>query len=666
MFGRRKRQYLISLAAASLSILSYSCRSRSELIESKLNAADARANPDSPFDFFSPTSWIPFANNQIMSQPLSGGFNIFQLDLADFGQIGGAFGISIRRQDEGVFLRTERWRAGVDIGPGALIQDAANASVPVAIRIAAGREVTYSRSFHSKREAILARAVNFTDLPLDADHALKMRVGDFVSIPSNMGITVGLEPTSTARAFAISAGVGAFWAGEFRINVYRQDEGFTRVKVLPSAARGIGAQAGVGARLDMFGYSPGKLINYDRQAERFFGLDFLNWSRNRVLAGERYAFDYVFNLNDASARVAFNAIMRNTLRLKSNFQSMSIFRGRVSADIVVADLTPAEYLSQLDQNRPAAARRVSRVFSGNDFYKEDSSAGKFGTKVFRFNHSKSLTSSKMHLDEGGDESYLTGLMLRSSYGQSSWISPLRENQTVLAEAVFASDPSFSQQIPRDVRFEFSFSQNDLKDQELGAIRDAQMVLLGSLYKSLGLNSPQAISGSQSHFASVTRFAIHPDMIDQLRNQVRRDANQAHGKTNQVISNVISRFRQSRGQIEFFREVTGAIARGEFRDLNAELGTPFLDLTMSLEHMSTADYLGEVFRLMSRSAAAELIVGGFLCDLSRAWQSPVYASVEESARGVETFNRSYGNDISAAYGERLERATFNLTHMGYEN
>jgi hypothetical protein len=650
------------------------CRPRSEVKPALLSAADATANPDSPFELFAPRTWMPFASDQIMSQPSRAKFDLFQLNMSDFSQINGAFGAAIERQPNGVVLRSERWRLGVDVGPGALIQSAANAAIPLAIRIEGRREVTYTRAFASHQDAWRARPVSFADFPLDADRARRLAPGDFVSIPTNMGLTIGLEPLAAGRPFAVSCGVGAFWSGEFRINVYSQGEGYVRVKVSPSTARGIGAHAGVGARLSMFGYSPGKLINYDRQAERFFGLDFVSWSRTRVQAGERFAFDYIFNLNDPSARIAYDSLMSRTLKLKSGFRSLDIFRGRVNADLVIADLTPAEYLAGQDLRRPAKERRVARVFSGSDFYQSDTSAGRFGTRVFQFNADSSLTTSKIRVNGGssdqgahdpGDARHLTAIVFRASHGQRSWFSPLRENQIVSATAIFGSDPGFWRHALRDFRFEISFSQNDLTDRELRGIREAQQVVFGSYYDQLGLSAPQALNGSLAQFQSVGSFAADSVIFDALRNHVVNNEASSLTVLRQIAKNVITRFRGSRGEIELFRDVAASIARGELRDLDAEIGKPMVDLSMSLGRVSTSDYLGGMLKLMSRSAASRLIVAGFFADLSLALQKPVDVDIEETAHGAQPFVRRIGAELPTSDLDYLNQATYALTHMGYE-
>lgn len=650
------------------------CRPRPEVKQTKLSAADAVANPDSPFEFFAPRTWAPFAADQIMSQPIRGGFDLFQLDMADFSRLTGTFGAAIERQPSGVVLRSERWRIGTDVGPGALIQTAANTLSPVAIRIAGGRDAIYTRAFTSHQDALRARPVTFADFPLDAGRALRLRAGDFVSIPTNMGVTIGLEPLASGRPFAVSAGVGAFWSGEFRINIYSQGDGFVRVKVSPSTARGIGAHAGVSARLAMFGYSPGQLINYDRQAERFFGLDFISWSRSRVLAGERFAFDYVFNLNDPSAQVAYDALMNRTLSLKSNYRSLGILRGRVNTDLVVADLTPAEYLAQLDQQRAPADRRVARVFSGSDFYQSDTSAGRFGTRVFQFNTESSLTTSKIRVNQPDinqdpslpiDTTHLTAIMFRASHGQRSWFSPLRENQTVSATAIFGSDPNFAQHILKDLQFEISFSQNDLTDEELRNIREAQQVIFGSYFDQLGLQSSQALRGPQSQFQSMGHFAIDAQVIEALRVQVQNNSTSSQSVLSQITANVIGRFRASRNEIELFRDVSTAIARGELRDLDSEIGKPMIAHSMALGRMTTADYLGNMLKLMARSTAAQLIVAGFFADLSLALKMPVNADIEELAKDSRPFVRNVGLEFPDSDLDDLSRATYVLTHMGYE-
>lgn len=134
----------------------------------------------------------------------------------------------------------------------------------------------------------------------------------------------------------------------------------------------------------------------------------------------------------------------------------------------------------------------------------------------------------------------------------------------------------------------------------------------------------------------------------------------------TVNNVIERLRRNSGSMELLRDVSEALARGELRNLDRELGSPIVSLTMSLERVSTAEYLGELLKIMARSPVSELIVGGFICDISLALGITADASIEETANNEQPFIRALGHELNSTDFDRLNQATYSLTHMGYEN
>ena len=63
--------------------------------------------------------------------------------------------------------------------------------------------------------------------------------------------------------------------------------------------------------------------------------------------------------------------------------------------------------------------------------------------------------------------------------------------------------------------------------------------------------------------------------------------------------------------------------------------------MSLGRVSTAEYLGELLRIMASSAVSELIVGGFICDIAIALKTAADVSIEETANNEQSFIRVLG-------------------------
>lgn len=662
---------------APLSLACGSCRVRPPQPPALLLDATATPNPASPFEPFTPASWLPYALDQFKNQSLKGGFDLFSLDFMDFAKIGGDFQISIDEQDDGYFLRQERWKLRTDIGPGALIQDALGVgTMPLSIRLVAGKEIIYGRAFTDLKQATLAKPVSILGLPTKAQTARAMMAGDFVSIPTNMGIVLGLEALNDRKPFAVSAGTGFFWNGEFRINIYRQEGGFVRVKIAPSTQRGFEMHANIGARLDMFGYSPGRLINYDRQAERFFGLDFFAWARNRVLEGQKYAFDYVFNLDDSSARIAYDAIMDKTVSFKSGFKASlgatSLFRSEVNADNVFVDLTPAEYLNLTDQGRPADERRVARVFKGSNFYQGDSSAGRLGLRALRFQESRSLTSNRLAIDDGLPGGSATAQIFVSEHRRNSWLSYFRQHQSLSAGAFFECNANWRRHTLRDLIFEWNIGQSDLSPNELSEVRQAYMVILGGDYKRLLAgrrlmgHEGQGGQGHAKRFSSALKVVIRPDFMLGLSARLSQSPGGLEEDLAAIGQTILLRYRSGRSSLEFFQEASEGVARGAWRGLEGGLMDPMIKATVGLNRLGEGNYLGELFKIMNSHPAGEIIVPTFILELAKYLRTGQYLAIMETARGTPDYFNDIGEDLGGEYRARLTRALYAISHLGYEN
>ncbi len=298
----QRYRLLFGFAASGVIIVSSTaCKTRKA--ENSADLAGLLGSRNPAFErFVPPVNLRRYTLETLQDQKLKGKFDVFSLNLPKLGEITGNFQMSIDKESDELVLRQERWSLGSDVGPGSLIQSAAGAAtVPVYINIIARKEVTYTRAFATKSQAAQARFMNFSDLPLNSRKALNMNPDDFVSIPTNMGMALGLGLADRDIQYASDIGTSVFWHGEFRINVYRLDNSFVRVKIAPSSQQGIEMHANVAARLDLFGNFADGLINMDRQVEKLAGLDFFRMSRSRLFKGERYAIDYIFNVDSPDA-----------------------------------------------------------------------------------------------------------------------------------------------------------------------------------------------------------------------------------------------------------------------------------------------------------------------------------------------------------------------------
>lgn len=265
---------LSRLVAATLLVtgaaLQPACKARQEAGSSAVMAFPTTSSRSALFDYPTAEDMRAYVSREFERAKVSTSASILSLNYTDLARLTGAYGLTIRRYGDGAQQREDRWRLSSDIMPGAVLQDAAASALPIA---PPSQQVAISPTSASSptRRRRSPRAKMPHELPFDAARARAMEPGDFASLPVYMGLALGLEAGTSVPPFAVSAGTGVFWNGEFRFNVFRLDGDRVRLKVAPSDTRGWQVGAGASPASDMFGYGPFGLVNLDRQAERLLG-----------------------------------------------------------------------------------------------------------------------------------------------------------------------------------------------------------------------------------------------------------------------------------------------------------------------------------------------------------------------------------------------------------
>lgn len=648
-----------------------SCRPRPQVTDSLLQAA-AVENAESPFQFFIPSAWKNYAVERFRNPSANGRFRLFSFDVSQIAQLSGGFQASINTQNNGVVLRQESWVLGTDLLPGVLLQGViGQATQPVSIQISGSKEISYTREFSSTSDALMAPVVTPLNLPFTAAKALAMSPGDFVSIPTNMGLALGLEAVAAGRPFGVGAGVGAFWVGEFRFNIYRQDDSYVRIKVAPSSQRGLEMHSNIGARLQMFSFKSGDVINYDRAAYSFLGLDFWQWSRSRVADGERYAFDYLFNLADRSAQIAYNAILEKTLRLKTGVQNLRILPSGVREEVVFSDLTPAEYLNFQDADKPVHQKRVARIFKGADFYTDDRTTGRFGTRALRGHLDRSLTFSKINFVDGtapNTQTYASAQQYSASHRKSSWVSFFREHANLEAGAFFTRDDQHHHNELIDLHFKWSFGQNDVAKHEFNSIREVYRGILSGLeVEQLGVDSGLQWSDRRSkNFNSDLVIAIPVETVVALQRKLEVDLEGAYRLIDDSLVAVLQRYRSSQSRFDYFRNNLTSTSFGEWGGVDGVFIKPMRQASRSLGQLGVGDFVGEMFKLLkAEHPAGEVLIPAYFLEVAKALRLRPYLSLTESMNGADPYHQEIGSDDSVGDREWINRALYEFTHLGYE-
>ncbi|MCX6117344.1 MAG: hypothetical protein NT027_07375 [Proteobacteria bacterium] len=620
--------------------------------------------------FVPPANLRAYTLQTLQDQNLRTQFELFSLSVPQLGALTGNFQMSIDEVQEGIVLREERWRSGVDVGPGSIIQSAVDSTtLPINFSILGGREVTYTRAFDDLNDAARAKFVTLAQLPVTAEKAIAMKPDDFVSIPTNMGLALGLGLQDSGIQYAASIGASVFWLGEYRINFYRMTGQMVRVKIAPSSQKGVEIHSNVGARLDLFGSFADGLVNVDRQVEKALGLDLFKASRSRVFEADRYAIDYVFNLQDAEAREAYDSLLTNTLTLKRPPSQSRVLPRGVRDDIVFADLTPAESLLIADRNKPEGERRVDRVFQGYNQFTSRSRNLRLGPKAFRYAGSKSLSFHKLKIkDVEGRLTNRTTQFYTSNKTTKSWVSFYRESVSFNAASMFDSDRDFKSHDLRDIEFSWSVNQNDLSAKELDDIRGLYYAAIGRRgYEQLNISNGLNLGSNPKKFQSVLKASISRQLIVRFREEILRDSKAAFAMFTDSLTEAINRYKGSKSRFEHFSETIKRGATANWVSVNSNIEEPLIAKTKEIRRLSDAEYLGEVFKIMNvPHPAGEIIVPAFLLNLAtRLGVAPIF-SISESVRDGVPYQADTGQDPNEEYRNEVHRAFYTLTNLGYES
>lgn len=288
------------------------------------------------------------------------------------------------------YTRVDKWDVKAGINVGEILKEAVD--LPFSFSINRNTSFFFVRQFPKKSEAIKALPYTPLKLPLTAKAALNhLNVGDFVSMPANLNVAVGVQAsTSVVSPVIINANVGSFFvlSGEFTIQVFKMDETHVRLKLLTKRGRDSAVSTGVGASFNVFGI---RLL--DKQIDRLFERDLvqLGWSYN---PGAQFIIDYVFDLKDKDAQAAYNQILSTTMKFKDLIVA-DMLNARDLKDKLISSYEKADDIFNADRNRDPKDRRVQRIFKGFNNYKGHTTHLKFSLLVSSYTKDKTFTESKV-------------------------------------------------------------------------------------------------------------------------------------------------------------------------------------------------------------------------------------------------------------------------------
>ena len=675
----RKNPVFVAAIIAPVLALFPACKPRRSAPNSAL--LDTAPSEDSYFSYMNPERLKTLLADEFRRIPVQGGTNVVSFNFADMAGVNTGFNGSVKSLDQNEFLRSDSWRLSTDILPGTLIEDAAGNSLPISVQIRAGREITYMRVFGDKTKALTAFPKLPTDLPLTSAKAAAMAVGDFVSLPVFMGVTLGVMRGAEIPSVAMQASAGLVWQGEFRLNVVRLENNFVRVKVAPKDSKGFTLGADAGIQLNFFGYGPFGLIDLDRQAERLAGLDIFRLAKNRVHQGEAMVIDYVLNLNDSYGRMAYDLMLKDTL----TFRSPDLIRQAMGdvGNITFADVTLAETLHSLDVALPPEQKRAARVFRGSRFYTEDTSSGRFGTRLLRLSNSKTLSFNWLQTTNERDEGarYFYHLFSENRK-QSSWISDWRRNYSNGAVAFFSLVND--QEAFHDIVFTWEGSESKARPEEVAGFAWNLYASLGNYYHQMRFSEGFQKATTDKFSAKVT-VVIHQELFAAMYDLAVANPQLFEKQLWTAIWMLTPRFQGRLGprtpapaasllgqarnlmtnSLLAIQQTVRNVLNTQWEGVYGTTASRLVGETAQLRTISPRAYFQSVLKLLHADESAREIVPAFYLALCELYQKEPYITVQMANRDLPLLDQTLGanprEDLQTMTAGIFQR----INHMGYE-
>ena len=261
------------------------------------------------------------------------------------------------------YTRIDKWDLAARIDAGDLLKDLID--IPFSFSINRDNSFFFVRQFQNKKDAIIALPYTPLKLPLNAKLALKnLEIGDFVSIPANLNIAVGVKAsTSMVSSVIVNANAEVFYviSGEFIVQVFKLDNTHVRLKLIAKSSRDFSAKAGIGIGFNIFGI---KIL--DNQLDKMLERDLAQYGYSYD-PGAQFIVDYVFDLSNDKAAEAYNQILNSNFKFKDLIVT-DMINGKELKDKIISSYEKADAIFEEDKNIEPKNRRVQRLFKGFNNY----------------------------------------------------------------------------------------------------------------------------------------------------------------------------------------------------------------------------------------------------------------------------------------------------------
>ena len=363
--------------------------------------------------------------------------SLFDLDLAE----GISLSSKYRYQVEPSYLdkyytRVDRWRTTFGINIGDMAPNIIKA--PFHFGISKEADIFFVRQFKDRVTALRALPYTLAKLPLTAKLALhSLDIGDFVSIPANLSISVGAGASTSWLTGPIgieaNAGMNYVVSGEFTVHVYRLDETKVRLKLMSKR-----------------GYSKNAGLNID-QSFNIFGVRILDRAVNRLYdnnlgsinggihPGGQFVVDYVFDLKDEKAQKAYNQILSSSFKFKDLIVLDNLTKASDLKDKLISSYELADKLFEEDKNLENP--RVQRIFKGFNNFNGHHRGFKIGVIVASYKKDFTYTESNLSYINKNNDTQEFFYPLYGEYRETKIGGSILENKEQMNKNYFSLVPT---------------------------------------------------------------------------------------------------------------------------------------------------------------------------------------------------------------------------------
>lgn len=273
---------------------------------------------------------------------------------------------------EGSQQLLDTWSANINTNTGAL----KITTGPYSGSAGVGAQVTFSRIFKTKSEALLTKPYTFWQMvPWTHKQAIELlKAGEAVRMELSMDLGVGTSTGGTVGKYgAFGVGVNYARGVRFLVDIYKLKDSKVRMRMVSQRNNGSASASASVNLLSGADLGTGIVRNF---VTRF--VDDCNLANSQMsLANvndppvDTEMFDYIFNLDSAEAQVAYNSVMKSigSFDYKEMFNPFLIIKGNHAysekmSEQFRAALSPADELFQVEKVNPQGLRKVDRWFRG--------------------------------------------------------------------------------------------------------------------------------------------------------------------------------------------------------------------------------------------------------------------------------------------------------------